>query len=267
MIKLIKIESKKLINNKPFWILSILYILILGLVFWSIQTFINDIVKETGKSIPIPVIKISLYSFPDIWHNLTFVAGYMKLILSLIVIIFITNEYAYKTIRQNIITGLSRFEFLLSKILMIAIIAIAATLFLYLNGLVLGFLNTEKITFKLLFSNNIFLFAYFLELFTFMSFALLIGTSLKRAGLSISILLLYYFIIENLLYYKLPEKIGNYLPIKVISNLIDIPNTSLMKLAGINFKDYISTSDTLFTISYSILFIYLTYVILQKRDL
>ena len=80
MIRLLKIEFKKLVNNKTFWILLGLYALILALVFWSIQTFVNDIVKQTGKTVPIPVSKISLYEFPDIWHNLTFISGYLKLI-------------------------------------------------------------------------------------------------------------------------------------------------------------------------------------------
>lgn len=267
MIRLLKIELKKLVNNKTFWILLGLYALILASVFWSIQTVVNDIVKETGKSIPIPVSKISLYTFPDIWHNLTFVSGYLKLILAIIVIIFITNEYSYRTIRQNIITGLSRLDFLLSKLLMVGVIALGATLFLYINGLILGFLNTTELTFSMIFQKNIFLFAYFLELFAFMTLALMIGILVKRSGFALGLLALYYYIVEPILNYKLPYDIGEYLPIKAIANLIDVPNTSLMKLVGLNFREYISVSDTLITIAYTCLFTYLMFLVLRKRDL
>ena len=267
MIRLLKIEFKKLVNNKTFWILLGLYALILALVFWSIQTFVNDIVKQTGKTVPIPVSKISLYEFPDIWHNLTFISGYLKLILAIIVIIFITNEYSYRTVRQNIITGLSRLEFLLSKLLMVGVISLAATLFLYINGLILGFLNTSEITFGLVFERNIFLFAYFLELFAFMTLALMIGILVKRSGFALGILLLYYYIIEPILSYKLPYDIGDYLPLQTVANLIDVPNTSLMKLFGLNFREYIAVSDTLITIAYTCLFSYFMFITLRKRDL
>ncbi len=267
MIRLLKIEIKKLINNNTFWILLGLYAIILALTFWSIQTFINDIVKETGKSVPIPVTKISLYTFPDIWHNLTFIAGYLKLILAIVVIIFITNEYSYRTLRQNIITGLSRLEFIMSKLLMVGVIALGATLFLYLNGLILGFTNTSEITFSIIFKRNIFLFAYFLELFAFMTLALMIGLLVKRSGLAIGILLLFYYIIEPILVHKLPYHIGDYLPFQAIANLIDIPNTSIMKIVGLNFREYITVSDTLVTLAYVSLFTYLMYLVLRKRDL
>lgn len=267
MIRLLRIELKKLINNKVFWILLGLYALILAFVFWGVQTFINDIVKETGKTVPIPVTKISLYTFPNIWHNLTYIAGYLKLILAIVVIIFITNEYSYRTIRQNIITGFSRLEFLLSKILMVGVVALGATVFLYINGLILGFINTKEITFSLIFEKNIFLFAYFLELFAFMILALLIGILVKRSGFAIGILLLYYYIIENILNYKLPNNLGDYLPLQAVANLIDVPNTSLMKLVGLNFREYIAVSDTIVTIAYSVLFTYLMFLLLRKRDL
>lgn len=267
MIRLLKIELKKLIYNKTFWILLGLYALILGLVFWSVQTFINDIVKETGKTVPIPVTKISLYSFPGIWHNLTFISGYLKLILAIVVIIFITNEYSYRTIRQNIITGLSRFEFLISKLLMVGLLAFGATLFLYINGLILGLLNTSELTFTIIFQKNIFLFAYFLELFAFMTLALMIGILVKRSGFALGLLALYYYIVEPILNYKLPYSIGEYLPIKAIANLIDVPNTSIMKLVGLNFREYISLTDTIITIAYICLFSYLMFLVLRKRDL
>ena len=121
-----------------------LYALIIVSVYWGIQSLINNIVKDVGENLPVPVSSVSLYSFPNIWHNLTYISGALKLILAIIVVIFITNEYTYRTLRQNIITGMSRQEFLLSKVLLVVFLAVIATLFIYINALILGFINTVK---------------------------------------------------------------------------------------------------------------------------
>ena len=267
MIRLIKIEFKKILNNQVFWVLAALYVLIITSTFFGVQTFINDVVKDAGRSAPIPVTKISLYNFPDIWHNLTFLAGFLKMLLGLLVIFFITNEYSYRTLRQNIITGLSRKEFLISKLLSIGIISLCATFLLFIIGVILGFMNTEEVTLAMFFGNFEFITAYFLELTAFMIFALLLGFLTKRAAFAIGLLALYYYIIENWLNYKLPDDWGDFLPLQAVANLIDIPNTQLMKLFGLNFREYIAVLDVIVVLVYSLTFIYLMYLILRKRDL
>lgn len=267
MIRLLKIEFKKVANNKTFWILVGLYAIIAGTIFFGVQTVINEFMVDAGKKAPIPVSKISLYEFPGIWQNLTYLAGYLKMILAIVVIIFITNEYAYRTIRQNIITGLSRWDFLVSKLLMVAAISFAATLFLFIIGLILGFTNTPEVTFSMMFDNLIFVFTYFLELFAFMTFALMLGILAKRSGFSIGLLFLYFYVIERYINYKLPNDLGDFLPIQAIGRLIDIPNTALMKIFGLNFRAYIALQDVLVVGFYTALFIFLMHLILKKRDL
>jgi len=267
MIRLLKIEFKKVANNKTFWILLGLYALILGTIFFGIQSVINEFMIDAGKKAPIPVTKITLYDFPGIWQNLTYVAGYFKIILAIVVIIFITNEYSYRTIRQNIITGLSRWDFLLSKLLMILVISTAATLFLFILGLILGFTNTPEVTLSMMFVNLTFVFTYFLELFAFMVFALFLGILTKRSGLTIGLLFLYFYIIEKYINYKLPDGWGDYLPLRSIGNLIDIPNTSLMKIFGLNFRTFVSLQDVIVVLAYSFIFIYLMQLTLKKSDL
>jgi hypothetical protein len=80
-------------------------------------------------------------------------------------------------------------------------------------------------------------------------------------------LLLYYYILEPVARYKLPDEVGNYFPKKAIGSLIDIPNTSILRLFGVEFQDYISLIDTLVVVTYILLFGGLSYWILIKRDL
>ena len=115
MINLLKIELKKTVTNKTFWVLTGLYVLLLGLVFFGVQSVINEISTNASKTSSISIPKVSIYNFPDIWQNLTYLAGFFKIFLAVVVIIFITNEFSFKTIRQNIITGMSRVDFIFYK--------------------------------------------------------------------------------------------------------------------------------------------------------
>ena len=265
-VKLLNIELKKQTNNKTFWVLFILYCIVIIAVFAGTQEFINNI--TTGKknaSIPIP--KLSLYSFPYIWHNLGFIAGYFKIFLALIVVISITNEYSFKTIRQNIICGLSKKDFLFSKILFIALLSLAGTLLLFITGIILGLINTPSESYNLIFNDCQYILAYFLELFSFMIFALFCSFLLKKSGLTISLILLYSIIVEPIICVKLPDVVAKFMPVNSISNLIQLPNSSLMKLFGFQFQENVSLLNVATVITYCVLFIWLTYYFLKKNDL
>ena len=79
--------------------------------------------------------------------------------------------------------------------------------------------------------------------------------------------LLYYYIVEPVARYKIPDEIGDFLPKKAIGTMIDIPNTAIMRLFGVEFQDYISLTDALVVLAYVVLFAGLSYWIIKKRDL
>lgn len=267
MYRLLKIDFRKYFFSKTFWVLISMYLALIVIVFFSAEKIINNVVVDLGQGAPMPVPEFSLYSLPLVWHNLTFVGGFFKIFLALIVMSFITNEYTYKTIRQNIMMGMSRSQFLLSKVLFVFNLSLLSTLILFISGSILGVMYTEQPTAALFFEKIEFLFAYFLELFTFCSMAMMLAFLLQRSGLSIGLLALYYYIIEPVLSFMVPEKVTKYLPVESMSNLIDIPNSSLMKMFGVNFKEYISVPDVYTCIVYSLLFIGITYWLIRKKDL
>ncbi len=267
MIKLIKIELRKIAPNKTFWILLGLYIVVLGAVLISLQSFIDNITSQAGSKSPIPIPNLTIYTFPDIWHNLTFVSGYFKLVLGILVLIMITNEYSFKTIRQNIISGLSRLDFLKAKVILVAMISITSTIFVFIMAMILGLINSSAIGFEEIFSKTVFLFAFCLETFSYLCFAMMIGILVKRSGIAIGILMLYSFVIEPIVNYYLPYDIDEYMPLQAIRNMIDIPNTSLMRLFGVEFQGYIAIPDALLVSGYAILFMGISYWVLNKRDL
>jgi len=267
MIRLIKIDFRKYFYSRSFWILTSLYLLLIVLVFAGSQGFMNKITENAGKNSPISIPSFSLYSFPYVWHNLAFLAGFFKIFPALIVVIFVTNEFSYKTIRQNVMSGMSRNEFLLSKVLFVFIFSLISTVVLFFSALILGWTHTNPITASLVYDKMVFVPAYFLELFTFSMLAMMIAFLVKKQGLSIGMLALYYYVIEPLVAYKLPDEISQYLPVKAMGHLIDIPNSSLMKLFGVNFRDYVSAQDVLLCLFYSFVFIGVVYFFLKHSDI
>jgi len=109
MKRLAKIELLKVRSNATFWVLAGLHMGILLLVLLSGKIVLRAISLD-GENISnlIDLANIPLYQFPDIWHNFTYVAAYLKFILAIYVIISITNEISYDTLRQNVMNGLSR---------------------------------------------------------------------------------------------------------------------------------------------------------------
>ncbi len=267
MKRLIKIDFRKYARNRTFRILGLLYVVLVVFVFLVTESFLNHVISHVGKGSPVTVPDFSLYSFPYVWHNMTFIAGFFKIFLALIVIIFVTNEYSYKTIRQNIMSGMSRVEFLLSKVIFVFFISFAVTLVLFLTALFLGIFHTEHLTVALVLAKIYFVPAYFLEIFAFLLLAMLFAFVLQKQGLAISVFALYYYVLEPVVAFKLPDAIARFLPIKMITHLIDVPNSSLMKLFGVNFRETVSWTDVWGCAAYSLLFIALVYLFLKNRDL
>lgn len=266
MLRLIKIELIKSLRFKAIWWLSLLYFAVIMTMLFGIEAFINEVVTDTGKNLPITIPGVSLYYFSDIWHNLTYLASYLKIFLAIISIILITNEFSYKTVKQQILNGLSRSESFWSKVLLNIMIALFATFTIGLVVIILGVKNTTDLSWTLFITKSSFLLAYFYEIFAYLSIAFLIATLVHRSGFAIGILMLYAFIIEPILAYKLPLDYGDYLPVTSIGNILQIPNSQLMKLFGIEFQEFVATSDILISGSWVIIFHIIIYFYYKMKD-
>ncbi|HZY78938.1 MAG TPA: hypothetical protein VFE50_05400, partial [Cyclobacteriaceae bacterium] len=186
MIHLLNIELKKLTNYRTFWVVCGIYFITLTFVTASgmeVLKYLADRGAEFGAEINIR--RIPLYHFPDVWQNLLWIAGFFKFILGVLVIISVTNEFAYRTVRQNVIDGLSRWEFLQSKILTNAVLAASSTVVLFLIALITGLIYSPELRFSEVIDDIEFFPAYFLQVFGYLSFALLMSVFVNRAGLTI----------------------------------------------------------------------------------
>lgn len=262
MIRLFKIEYLKLFYSKTFWVIITLYT---GLT-WPVALIIDKTSKsftfgdggeQNGPNLE--SMGFSVFNFPDIWMNLAYMLSFFKILLAVIIVIHVSNEYAFRTLRQNIIDGMSKIEIIVAKELVIIIMAIFSTLMLLALALVFG-KNPNN---KSLFDGIEIVFSNFLSVLLYLNFAYLLTTILKKSGLVIGILLLYSFVIENLIAFKLPENIADFLPIHLINNMIPNP---MSKLMGNEISTDLSIANIAVSLVYISLFLGSIYLLLKRGN-
>jgi hypothetical protein len=163
--------------------------------------------------------------------------------------------------------GMSRNKFILSKLIFVFILSFVSALILLLSGFVLGFTYTDELTYIMIIEKAIFIPAYFLEVFTFNMLAMLIAFILQRSVLSIGALALYSYILEPIMAGVFPASIGKYLPVESMGNLIDVPNTAIMKMFGVSFRENVSMPDMIVCAIYCCIFTILILVLYKRKDL
>lgn len=266
MIRLLKIEYRKLKSSNAFYIFTFFYLLALASFAWLLGSFNIDLDK-----INVSFGDIGVFDFPHIWQNITYVTAFFKIILAIIFITFITNEYQYRTIRQNLIDGLSKKEFLASKVLMMISFALISTIFVFLIIMIIGLTKSSFMEFDIIIMKSSFIFAYFLKLVAFFSFVMFIAFIVKKTGFSLASLFVWAAIAEPLLKYQvLPEGWARILPLEAMANLIHEPFsriTNADKLLNNTTYNFVDPIDVGITIAYTMLFIFLSYMVIKKRDL
>ena len=109
MIRLLQIEFIKLWNNRASKVLIISYFALLTSI-----ALVAAIKFDIGP-IKFHLADQGIFNFPYIWHFNTFITAFFKLFLAIVIVSMMSNEYSNKTIKQNLIDGLSKKEFILSK--------------------------------------------------------------------------------------------------------------------------------------------------------
>jgi ABC-2 type transport system permease protein len=267
MLHLLKIDLKKLTNYRTFWVVCGLYFFTLAFVTASGMEFLKWIasfVEGFGQKINID--RIPLYHFPDVWQNLVYISGFFKIVLAIMVVISITNEYQYRTIRQNIIDGMSRWEFLKSKILTNVLFSVMSVTMVFIIALVTGMIYSPQLNTADIFSDLEFFPAYFLEVLAFLSYALMLGIFVQRSGLTIILLLLSHMI-EAIIKVNIPEAarwLRDFFPMQSISNLVSLP---FARYAFQEIQDYVAITAVLIALVWTFLFNYFAYMRLKKSDI
>lgn len=267
MFYLLKVDLKKLTSYRTFWVVCGLYFFTLGMTTASGMEFLKWLVSMGAEfGADIKVTRIPLYHFPDVWQNIAFISGFFKAILAFMVVISITNEFSYRTVRQNIIDGLSRKQFILSKVYTNVLLSAMSMAMVFVIALVTGMIYSPSIVLTDLVMDLEFFPAYFLEVFAFLSFALLLGMLIQRSGLTIVILVLFPMI-EAIIRTNLDDYVPwliPYFPMESISNLIHMP---FPRYVFREIQDYVSIVSVLVVAVWTFLFNYFAYLKLKRSDI
>ncbi len=276
MIKLLRLELRKILTYKTFWIIIGLYFLFLASGIILAELIVNSWVTDMNKHLPIPLPHVNIYFFPNIWQNLTFFASirYILIFPAIIIIILITNEFTYKTIRQNVITGMSKKEFLLSKLLFILLLSLCITVILKLGIFILGITHSEVTSFSQIVTKSSFISVFFVLLFSFLIIAFFFGFIFRNTGLAIALFTLYVLIIEPIfsMVSKIPSLhlggISHYLPVNAALNLVEYPYIPILKtIMGLHVQETGSLMDCSIPMLYSVVLIGIVFVVMNRKDL
>ena len=279
MKRLLTIEFQKLWKNKASRVLILTYFIILSFI-----ALMASIKFDLGF-VKIHFAEMGIFNFPYIWHFNTYIASIFKLFLAIVIVSMMANEYSYGTLKQNLIDGLSKKEFIQSKVYMVFAFALLSTIYVFVMSLLLGFSFSSYNEIGIVFTDLEYLFAYFLKLVGFFSFCLFLGILIKRSAFAIGFLLVWQIvesIAMGLMRWNFFEgtdmyiKVSNFFPLESMANLIKEPFTRLNAVKSIEtqltqaevIRDYSVDIQSVVVVSiWTLLFIYGSFKILQKRDL
>lgn len=280
MLKLLKLEYYKNLNYRPFKVFTILYFAILiALLFIGLLDF--DLFGGT-----INLKEEGIYNFPEIWNFTTWIVALLKIFLGLIIVFSISQEFSNRMFKQNTIDGLSRQEFISSKLLTISIFTIVSTVIVFAITIFLGYqysdsTDSAKVSEEMFFIGN-----YFIKLFTFFCFLMFLSVLLRKS-VFVFLALFVFWIFETVVsaievFQKVKGLQGaqrneilqndffmsQLLPLESMSSLIPNPmmRLKMAKMMGMKYEFHYPTESLIACLIWCGIFIFGSYWILKKRD-
>ncbi len=260
MLKLLKIELLKNLPSKSFWVFMLMYLIALPLM-------VSGFAKLASSAANFPLNLTSHFAFPNIWLTTTFFGSYLHYILGLIVISLITQDFNYRMLRQHIMDGMSRFQLWISKVGVIAVLAMIGMALATITAVVFGAIFTESYTSDAIFSsmtNSVWKFG--LQAFAYMSLAAMLAYLIRRTAVCF-IVFLFCSTLERLSYLGVPDEISKFFPMTVFSQMLPIPYQEMIKGAGIKLTLVSQETALVLGTLYAILFLGIGFWSLNRSNL
>ncbi|MBS1917393.1 MAG: ABC transporter permease [Bacteroidetes bacterium] len=269
---IIKTEWLKIKRYPAFWwIMGITALTYPGInyMFYRIYLQVTSNENQAGK-----LVKTLLgnpFALPEGWRTIAYFSSLFIFIPAIVIIMLITNEYSYKTNRQNIIDGWSRKNFMTGKLVDVLILSLIVTALYTVVVLVMGFSNTTDANadkWHLVYYIGLFA----LQSFSQLSLAFLVGFLVRRSFIALAIFAFYFIVLEpiavNVLKYKFESNAGEYFPLEISHKLLPRPAF----FSKIDSKGYQGALDAINRhIGYTLALVAITWVLCfwinNKRDL
>ncbi len=270
MLHLLQFEWKKQKNFNLFKILMIAYVVLLPGALMI------------GKKIPMEEgmpfnPQTMFFEFPTVWQWLGYTGNWLVFfVLGFLGVLLITNEHEYRTLRQNIITGMHRREFFLSKLYFMIAISVVFTVYYSLCALAIGTLHADDtLYFETVFKNWDYMPRYLLMCMGYMSFGLLTGVLIRRTGIALFVFLVYAMFLEPVIRWSLhlryiKNKSMHFYPLNAFEDLCPVPIAQMTEgfVKQNNFSMLLSPGEAIAASGfYIVLFLFLAYYRLKNSDL
>lgn len=278
MLRLLDIELHKLKYSRSAKVLTLTYFILITFI-----ALIASIEFDLGQ-VHFRLADQGIFNFPFIWHFNSYMAATLKLFLAIVIVSMMSNEYSNRTLKQNLIDGLSKKEFVMSKFLAVLLFAVISTVFLFLVTMILGLSFSDYNEISIIFSDMEYLLAYFIKLIGFFAFCMFLGILVKRSAFALGFLFIWW-IFESIAYAvikwelfrgtNIADNIMQFFPLSSMSNLVVEPVTRLnfiqtaaSQIGSELDKDYgIHWYQLLIVITWTAIFLYFSFKLLQRRDL
>jgi ABC-type transport system involved in multi-copper enzyme maturation permease subunit len=272
MTQIVRTEWLKIRNYPAFWwVFGITALTYPGVNYLFLYVY-HDITKQ--KSAAGQVLKALMgnpFSLPEGWRTMAFFSSFFIYIPAIVVIMLITNEYTYRTNRQNIIDGWSRKNFMAAKMIDVLLLSAIVTLLYAVVALLIGLSNTN-IDAAGKWDLTYYIGLFFLQTLCQLSIAFMVGMLLRKAFIALAIFTFYSMIVEefavNILKYKYNNNIGRFFPMEISDRLLTRP----VFLGKIDEAAYQQSLDAVkYHVAYSIVLLILTWLFCfwlnNRRDL
>lgn len=268
MRRLLSIEWTKIFYNKTtrnFTIIYFLILIVMGIIVATIRPNIGGY--------KVNLVQLGAFNFPVIWQNVAYVLAIAKIFLAVIIISNSTIEYEHSTLKQNLIDGLTKKEFLYSKTLSNSVLALISTFFVAIIAFVLGLLFSKSDT--AFYHGMFYITNYMVKLTLFFTICSTLAIWLRKSSYAFLGLFVYWMIEGSLkvvddFVINVSFKFSDYLPFAVSSNLVSAPKFNLNDFILGNNLFYIvpiNWVNLVIALIYIVLFTLLSGWILKRRDL
>lgn len=277
MIRLFYIEWLKLARSRYFkWMMGawLLSFLIVPLGVDQFLAFIERLGEFSTNEFGITPSSFPIFSFHDIWHNLAYVYKLTTVFLCIIVIVNVGQEWEEKTIRQNVIDGMSRMEYFLSKMILLFGLTLASTFLLFLLGIIMGITFDQPLSWSGVTEHLDFLLGYGMHLFLHLSLAMLFVNIFRKIGLTVLLFMAYMYIIEpmvlGIFFLYMAEEQGwinylHYFPFEASWRMV--PSIPFQKYIMMYIPGHIEPMRYVVALSWTAAVFYFNSLLTTKRDL
>ena len=275
MLKLFKIEWAKLFPSRAFRVLIGIYTVVFGLF----MIILNRIGENFEPVEELFQLDYNPFVFPDIWIITFWLARPFVILPAIVVIALTVNEFQFRTGRQHVIDGLSRWEFIMAKFGMVKFMAFICTAIVFIMATLVGLSNSGGSSPTGMGTTFIYLLAFYIRTLGLLTFAMFLAIWIKRTGVSILFfIVLHMGFIAMWLKFKLEGALGPFMPVGAMNRLVRVPFGDVNEesigdmdsILDLKLTDIIlsgSVQEMLMVVLYICIFLGLSYYVIKKKDM